>query len=99
MEHRGGEHGVGPARGEGVVKMEVGTYFTVLDHPRNPTDHSWRGDVFRVLAFEYPFVAAQMINKTYGDGRISFDLRDWELTELTPEYVEAMVPHNEGVIR
>jgi len=71
--------------------MIPGTYFTVLDYLREPTDRSFRGDVFVCTAFEHPFVAGKACDGTLGEGRpISFDTRDWELTELTPEYVKAM---------
>lgn len=73
-----------PREAEGY-RDDWGPFFAPPQAPARRTDHM--GDVMRVVAVSLPYVAVAF---AFSNHIKILDLRDCELTEVTPEYVSAM---------
>ena len=77
--------------------LQIGRYYTVNKGHKmyaGREDMSYRGDVFKLLVIDQPLI---VVDRVYSKcfmplARLSIDLREYSLMELSHEYVAALCP-------
>lgn len=70
----------------------VGQWVTILNSLRQPNDRSWCGAPLKVVAIDFPYFVMQEYRRGAPlFGPFPIDIRQYELKELSAEYVDALV--------
>jgi len=78
-------------------EIQVGSYFTIVNNLRIPTDRSWQGDILRCNAIDWPFYACEEMRGF----RLKFklDARLFEFKLLSPDYIKALMGPEAGEVK
>ncbi len=74
-----------PLAAEGIA---AGMLITVLQ----AKDASGKGDVFRVLEVQLPYIATEALTGTWADRMVTWDTRETTFAEVSKAYLDALTP-------